>query len=101
MFGYMDKNQEGLVTITADLTKDSDIVAGISTIYTMPAGYRPLASASGASILLNIYNAGAGSVPGSFTNIGVNTSGSLQIYPVVSTNLSGARRLYNFVSQSR
>lgn len=85
-------NQEGKKSYRLNLLNSVDIVAGITTVYSgLPVEARP---SEDVMITINLFGVGQNSIAGSFVNIIISTFGTVLVYPVLNTYLTGARMIY-------
>lgn len=85
------KNQENQTTLILSLVNNTDIVAGLTLLYTLPVAIRPLVDIK---TTINLYAAAQYSIANSFANIIILTSGEIYVYPVTGTTLTDARLIY-------
>lgn len=89
------RNQEGLVSLTMNLTRDSDIISDFEIIYTLPYGIRPnIFEFQGLTKLINMFNTSENSIANSFANICVKPTGEIAIWPVAGTVRANARKIF-------
>lgn len=80
------KNSDGLVHANLFVDNNAGIPLGVTTIFTLPQGFRPKDLGNTSMLLLtNAFSPTGTSIPNFFVNVGVLGNGVIYVYPVTGT----------------
>lgn len=85
------KNQEGLVTLGLDLTKNVDLGASYETFVVVPEEIRP---SRVQQQFINLLNTSGASVANALATIIIYPNGECRVSPVTSATLTNARKIF-------